>query len=425
MMLSIIIYSFAIVACLMLSAFFSGSEMAYSSANTVRLEKLSQTDKKAHTALFIVNNFNDALSAILIGNNLVNIAASSLGSVLVITIFGNDSMAWLSSVVITILVIIFGETIPKIRCKKSSTSSSIKYSYAVKSLMVILKPVIFVVVGLVSLICKPLQEHEEDENEDDSESVEELQSIIETAEDEGILDEDDSEIIQNAIDFNETSASEVMTARVDVQAIDIDDSFEDIIKFVLKTPYSRIPVYQNSIDNIIGVLHINMLMQSLYEDTKEFDIRSILMEPCYVYKTMKLPTVLNQLKKAKQHLAIVTDEYSGTLGVVSMEDVLEAIVGEIWDETDIIEDDVIQKTNNEFEIDGDLPISDFLELLNIPEDDFEAESETAGGWVVEMLDKFPDENDSFEYRDYCIKVIRVDGRRVEKIQVTKKITAED
>ena len=233
------------------------------------------------------------------------------------------------------------------------------------------RPIIWIIVGLVHLITLPLKQEKEEEPD---ESVEELQSIIETAEDEGIIDEADSNLMQAAIDFADISASEVMTARVDVVAIDIDDSWQDIKTQIENSPYSRIPVYQDSIDNIIGILHLNMVFKALADheedtlfaqednqddDAAPIDLRPLLMKPCFVYKAMKLPKVLNTLKSAKQHLAIVTDEYSGTLGVLSMEDVLEQIVGEIYDETDEVDPDVVVKNENEFEIDGDLPIGDF------------------------------------------------------------------
>lgn len=419
-MTGIIILGICLILCLILSAFFSGSEMAFSSANTIRLENMKDNgDKSASRALYITEHFEDALSAILIGNNLVNIASSSIGSVMVYLIFGNDRLSWLSTLLITAAVIVFGETIPKIKSTKRATSKALEYALPVRILMVVLKPAVLIVVFLINLIILPFKGSEESDSAEDEESVEELQSIIETAEDEGILDEDDTEIVSNAIDFADTSASEAMTARVDVQAIDIDDSFEDILNFIENTPYSRIPVYQDSIDNIIGVLHLNKFLQALSEEKHAFDIRKLLMEPCYVYKTMKLPTVLGILKKARQHLAVVTDEYSGTLGIITMEDVLEQIVGDIWDETDTIEKDVIVKNDNTFVVDGDLPISEFLDLVGISEDEFECESDTVGGWTVEMLEKFPDKGDSFNYENLILKVTSVDGRRVEQLLVKK------
>ena len=426
--MTIAILSLSIVLCIVLSAIFSGSEMAFSSCNTVRLENISEEKtkgwKRAKLALRIEQKFDYALSAILIGNNLVNIAASSLASVLVIIIMNSDSFAWLSTLILTILVIIFGETIPKIAAKKNSTNLAMKFSPFIRFLMIIFKPVILIVVGLVNLLTFWMKGEKEDEQE---ESVEELQSIIETAEDEGIIDEDDSNLMQAAIDFAEISASEVMTARVDVHAIDIDDPWSEIRKSIEQSPYSRIPVYEDSIDNVIGILHLNTVFKALTEHEENalledsegtpIDLRFLLMPPCFVYKTMKLPKVLNALKGAKQHLAIVTDEYSGTLGVISMEDVLEQIVGEIYDETDVIDPDVVKMNENEFEVDGDLSIGEFLELVGLDEDSFEADSETVGGWVVEKLGHFPSSGESFQYESLEIKVLAMDGLRVERILV--------
>ena len=440
--LSVLLVSLGLVLCILLSAFFSASEMAFSACNTVRLENLEEEKakgwKKAKRALKIANSFDNALSAILIGNNLVNIASSSLASVLVIlicTMMGMDNgerYSWIATIILTILVIIFGETIPKITAKKNSTGFAMKASGAINVMIIVFKPLIWIIVGLVRLITLPLKQEKDEEND---ESVEELQSIIETAEDEGIIDEADSNLMQAAIDFADISASEVMTARVDVVAIDIDDSWQEIKNQIENSPYSRIPVYQDSIDNIIGILHLNMVFKALTEheenalfsqeetqddpDAAPIDLRPLLMKPCYVYKAMKLPKVLNTLKSAKQHLAIVTDEYSGTLGVVSMEDVLEQIVGEIYDETDEVDPDVVVKNDNEFEVDGDLPIGDFLELVGIDEDSFEAESDTVGGWIVEKLGHFPTSGESFRDDQMSMKVLSMDGLRVEKLLVTK------
>ena len=418
----------AIIDCILLSACFSASEMAFSSCNTFRLENIAEEKSKgwklARSAKKVTDNFDNALSAILIGNNLVNIASSSLASVLVIVLLDSDSFTWLSTLVLTVLVIIFGETIPKIYAKKNSTMLAMRVAPFIRFLMVLFKPLILVVVGLVHVLTFWIKQDEENDQE---ESVEELQSIIETAEDEGIIDEADSNLMQAAIDFADISASEVMTARVDVHAIDIDDPWSQIQKDIEESPYSRIPVYRESIDNIIGILHLNTVFKALTDheenallDDSEghpIDLVSLLMPPCYVYKTMKLPKVLNTLKAAKQHLAIVTDEYSGTLGVISMEDVLEQIVGEIYDETDVIDPDVVRKNDNEFELDGDLSIGEFLELAGIDEDSFEAESETVGGWVVEMLGHFPSLGESFRYNDLELVVLAMDGLRVEKVLV--------
>ena len=404
-----------LLLCIIGSNYFSSSEMAYSSCNRLRLESARDGgSKRASIAVRIIDRFDDTLSAILIGNNLVNIAASSIGSVLVILIAGDDRYAWVSTVVITVLVIIFGETMPKIIAKNSANRIALSHAYFVHGLTIILMPLIWVVVGLTKLITSGFKG--EEAGSDEEAAAMDLSSIIETAEDEDVLDEDRSELVQAAIDFSDVMASEVMTARVDVVALDIDDDWNEQLATIDSAPYSRIPVYEDSIDNVIGVLYLNHFLKAL-TDEKNPDIRSMLMPPCYVYKTMKMPAVLNELRRAKQHLAIVTDEYGGTLGVLSMEDVLEQLVGEIWDDTDEVEEEIVERPDGQYELDGDMVISDFLELVGIKEKDFDAESETVGGWTIEMFGAFPKPGDSFRYGNMSVTVLEMDGLRVEKVLV--------
>ena len=420
--MSVYLVAAGIVVCICFSAFFSASEMAYSSCNLLRLENARDDgSKRAGLAVKIVEHYDDALSAILIGNNLVNIASSSLGSVLVILLLG-DGYAWLATVIVTLLVIIFGETIPKISAKKNANSLAMGCAYFVNFLMIILKPLIWLVVTLIRLFTGWMKGDAAGQSAD--EAVVELQSIIETAEDEKVLDEDQSELIQAAIDFSEISAYEAMTARVDVVAIDADDDWEDILTVIEESSYSRIPVYEGSIDNVIGVLYQNHILKALTEGGS-VDLRTLIMPPCFVYKTMKLPAVLNQLRKAKQHLAIVSDEYGGTLGVLTMEDVLEQIVGDIWDDSDVVEQEVVERAEGEYEVDGDMVISDFCELVGIDEDSFEADSETVGGWTVEMFGAYPKVADSFVYGRFTVTVLAMDGRRVEKVLVKAAPETED
>ena len=411
-----------LLLCIIGSNYFSSSEMAYSSCNRLRLESARDGgSKRASIAVRIIDRFDDTLSAILIGNNLVNIAASSIGSVLVILIAGDDRYAWVSTVVITVLVIIFGETMPKIIAKNSANRIALSHAYFVRGLTIILMPLIWVVVGLTKLITSGFKG--EEAGSDEEAAAMELSSIIETAEDEDVLDEDRSELVQAAIDFSDIMASEVMTARVDVVALDIDEDMAETLEIIENAPFSRIPVYEDSVDNVIGVLYLNHFLKALAGDEKP-DIRSLLMPPCYIYKTMKLPAVLTELRKAKQHLAIVTDEYGGTLGILSMEDVLEQLVGEIWDDTDEIKEEILERSDGEFELDGDMSISDFLDLVDIRERDFDAESETVGGWTIEMFGSFPSVGDSFDYEDLHVTVLEMDGLRVEKVLVEKKPKAE-
>lgn len=420
--MSVYLVAAGIVVCICFSAFFSASEMAYSSCNLLRLENARDDgSKKAGIAVKIVEHYDDALSAILIGNNLVNIASSSLASVLVILLVG-DGYAWLATVIITILVIIFGETMPKITAKKNANSLAMAFAYFVNFIMIVLKPLIWLVVMLVRLFTGWMKGDGSGQSAD--EAVEELQSIIETAEDEKVLDEDQSELLQAAIDFSEISAYEAMTARVDVVAIDADDDWEDILHVIEESSFSRLPVYEGSIDNVIGVLYQNHILKAL-TDGEPIDIRTLIMPPCFVYKTMKLPAVLSQLRKAKQHLAIVSDEYGGTLGVLTMEDVLEQIVGDIWDDSDIVEHEVVERAEGEYEVDGDMVIGDFCELVGIDEESLEADSETVGGWTVEMFGAYPRVADSFVYGRFTVTVLAMDGRRVEKVLVKAAHETED
>jgi len=405
-----------IAVCVFLSNYFSAAEMAYSACNRMRLENaMEDGSKRAAAAVRICDRFDDALSAILIGNNLVNIACSSLGSVAAILVAGEE-YAWLATVVITVLIIIFGETMPKIIASGSANRIALRDAYVIRVLTVVFKPLIWLTVGLIRLITMGMKGEESEADEDAA--VEELSSIIETAEDEEVLDEDRSELVQAAIDFSDISAFEVMTARVDVVAIDIDDDWSEVLDTIDEAPYSRLPVYEDSVDNVIGVLYLNHFLKALTDENCP-DIRSLLMKPCYVYKTMKLPAVLNELRRAKQHLAIVTDEYGGTLGVVSMEDVLEQLVGEIWDDTDTIEEEIVERSDGIYELDGDMVISDFAELLGISEDELDAESETVGGWTIEIFGAFPKEGESIEHEGLSVTVLNMDGLRVEKVLVKK------
>ena len=405
-------YIIAAVACIALSAFFSGAEMALSSANRVRLENLAEDGSRAAAlAVRVLDRFDDALSAILIGNNFVNIAILAFG----------EEYAWLSTVIVTAAVIIFGETVPKIVAKKNANRMSLAVAPIVRALSAALKPLTLLTVALVRLITGPMRGEETDDEGDAA--VEELQSIIETAEDEDVLDEERSELLRSALDFDEISVSEVMTARVDIVAVDIEDSWDEIYAVACASNYSRIPVYEGSIDNVVGVLFLNRFFRAMVGRRRP-SLRSMLMPPCYVYKTTKLPDVLQQLRKAKQHLAVVTDEYGGVCGIVTMEDVLEQIVGEIWDETDEVEEEVIERADGVWELDGDMSIGDFTELLDVTEEALSSESSTVGGWTLERFGAFPKEGDRFDWEDLSVTVLKMDGLRVERVLVERRAPDE-
>lgn len=418
-MTPLIILGVGILACIIGSYYFSSSEMSYSSASLVRLEREKEGERKsaAEKAIYIIEHFDDALSTILIGNNLVNVAASSMMSVFIILLTDDSDLTWLGTLIITVLIIIFGETIAKIMAKKRPNSVALDRAPVIRFLITLCYPLVLLSVLITRIVTWPIKSGEET---DDDKQVEALQSIIETAEDEGVLSKDRTELLQAAINFSEKTAVEVMTSRVDMDAIDIDDSLDEMMELVFNTPYSRIPVYEDSVDNIIGILHVSHLLKAIADD-QELEIRSLLLKPCFVYKTMGLPEVLNLLKKAKQHLAIVTDEYGGTLGIITMEDVLEEIVGEIWDETDKIEEEFVENSHNEYEVDGDMNIGDFLELMQMEEFEDKFDSETVGGWIIEIVGRYPEPDQEISYQGLKIKVLEVSDRRVEKILVKKEV----
>ena len=414
-------YVLAALLCVVLSAFFSASEMALSSANRIRLGNLAEDGNKAAAlALRLMDRFDDALGAILIGNNFVNIALSSIGSVIAISVFG-ERWAWLSTVIVTVTVIILGETVPKILAKRNANRLLPAVAGPLQALSWLLWPLTKLSVLFVTLLTKPFK-GEEPPDEGDA-AVEELQSIIETAEDEDVLDEDRSELLRSALDFDEISASEVMTARVDIEAVDIKDRWDEIFATLCESSHSRIPVYEGSIDNIVGILLQNRFFKSML-DKRRPSIRRSLLKPCFVYKATKLPAVLETLRKNGQHLAVVTDEYGGVCGIITMEDVLEQLVGEIWDETDEVEPEMVERPDGSYELDGDMSIGDFLELLDRDEGELETESSTIGGWAIEQFGDFPEAGQSFTWENLEVTVLAMDGRRVDRLLVQRKPETE-
>ncbi len=411
-----------IVFCLVCSAFFSGSEIAYTSVNKNRLKKQAdEGSKKAKKAVYIADNFDKALSTILIGNNLVNIASASISTIIAIDLVGEELGTTAATVVMTILLLIFGEISPKIVAKEINEKFSLAVAGLLKLLMTVLSPVVWVTVSIVNLISKIWSGRIEEES---GMTEDELLTIIETVEDEGVIDENQSELLQSALEFSDIEVSEIIVPRVDMLAVGIDDDKEEVLKTLIDARFSRVPVYKKNIDNIIGVLPVNNLFKQL-TNGEEMSIEPLLVDVCFVHKAMKLPAVLDELKRRQTHLAIVTDEYGGTMGLVTMEDILEQLVGDIWDESDEITLEIIPTGENTYEVSGDMNVYDLLDYIEVDDKDFESEYSTVGGWAIEMLGGIPAEGASFAYKNFEVTIREMADMRVVTVAVVVTPVEDD
>ena len=398
-------------------AFFSAAETAFSSANTIRLKnRQKQNGSLAHfTAVKILDNYDDYLSTVLIGNNIANMAISALATIIFVGMWGED-YAWVSTLATTLLVLTFGEVIPKVLAKQLPESYCTIAAVPIYVLSFILKPLNIFIVAFVNLVSKLWQSNVSDA---DAVSEDDFENIIDIVEDEGVLDEEQCDLLQNALDFDEVLAYEIITHRVDLEALDIRDPYEVNVKKCLETTFSRLPVFEDNADNIIGVLHLNHFYKA-YVDSKKVNIRELLLPATYVHKTMPLPDVLDKMRENKCHMVVVLDEYGGTMGIVTLEDVMEQLVGEIWDEGDEIEREFVEVGENLYEADGDMRVYDFFDEFDIDieeEESFENDSATVGGWTLTMLDGECEEGSQFTFDKLIIKVLSADGFRIERIGV--------
>lgn len=415
-----VIYSIIIVLLIFCSAFFSCVETAFSCANTIRLKGYKDAgNKKAKRALHICDNYDKALIAILIGNNIVNLGCSSIATVLCINLFGNAGAA-VATGLTTLLVLTFGEITPKCFGKEKSDTIVMNTAPILTGIIYVLYPLIYVFIGIKTLALKAANI----KNSEPSVTEDELKYIIESIEEEGVLEEQESELVQSALEFDEKSAKDILTPRVDVTAIDINQSFEDIKKIVFEERYSRIPVYKGKIDNIIGVLHTRDFLEKLANGEK-FSLEKIISPVYFVYKTKKLSAILNDFKKNKLHIAVVTDEYGGMLGIVTMEDLIEEIVGDIWDEDEEIES-LYNKTNeNMYVVNGDLELYELFELFDIDTRNLKVESVSVGGFVFENLGTIPKKGDSFVFKNLKFTVDEVAENRIISVKVEKIAENDD
>ena len=349
-------WAYAVIVCMiMLSAYFSASEIAFNSANKMRLRRAADAGSAtARIAFSITERFTTALSAILIGNNLANIAVSTCSTLIILNLFKNNVAlaSTIATIIITVVILIFGEILPKVIAKQKADTFVKVIAIPTKILIVILSPFVFTVMAILFVLRKIWGKDQKSDSPTVTE--EELVTIIDTIEEEGLINEEQGELLQSTLEFRDTTIERIMTPRIDMTAINIDDDESEIAALLSDaTQYSRLPVYENSIDNIIGVLSLSRYYKTTLTN-KSPDLRALLMAPCRLYKTMKLPAALAKLREAQMHLAIVIDEFGGTLGVVTMEDILEELVGDIWDDTDVIVTQCVATGEHTYEVNSDI-----------------------------------------------------------------------
>ncbi len=401
----------ALVLCIVLSGIFSATETAYSTASKVRLTTMSdEGDKKAGKVLKLLNNYEKVLFTVLVGNNIVNITATTLATLLFIAMMG-DIGATVSTIVITVVVLLFGEISPKMLAKQHPEGFAKNVYGFLRACMFILTPITFILDGWKWLLSKMFRFPQTA-----SFSEEELITIVETAENEGQLEKHESELIRSAIEFEDLDVRDIMVPRVNVEAVPEDATMEEIYKVFVESGYSRLPVYRDDIDTIVGILHEKDFSVLLHDGGT--DIKPLIKKCIYLTQSIKISTALGMLQKEKIHMAIVVDEFGGTDGIVTLEDILEELVGEIYDEHDSEEEQIKKIDDNTYIIKGDENFEEMLEELDVKSPDEETEATTVGGFVSEQLDRMPAPGDKLTVDGMEMEVIKATDKKVDEIKVT-------
>jgi len=401
-----------VIGLLGLSAFFSSSETAMMSVNKIRIRNLADAGLSSAVILVkVLDNQSKMLSAILIGNNIVNISASSLMTVLVTDVFGSAYVGAATGV-LTLLVLIFGEITPKTSATLYSESMALKFAKPIYLLMQVLTPVIFVVDKMSLVVLKLL--HIDPNKKPEAITEEELRTIVEVSHEEGVIESDEKKMIYNVFDFGDSVARDIMVPRIDMTFIDVNSTLEEVMEVFRQEKYTRYPVFEETTDNVIGIVNIKDLI--LQEQDAKFNLRDYLREPMYTYEFKKTAELMVELRKTLNNIAIVLDEYGATAGLITMEDMLEEIVGEIRDEYDEDEEDLVKKLNaKEFAVDAAMKLDDLNDQIG-----FHLESEdydSIGGFVIGLLDHLPEEGEEVVYENLRLVVEKVDRNRIETIHI--------
>lgn len=407
-----------IIVLITLSAFFSACETAYTSVNRIRLKnKAENGSKSAENALKILSKYDKALSTILIGNNIVNITTSSVATIITLSILpaeiGEKYGALISTICVTLIVLTFGEIMPKTIVRLYADNFCISVSRILSFLMVLFTPLSAWFSLLQRLVNKLFGKNRTSV----SVTEEELIHIIEEIEDEGVLEEQEGSLVRSALEFDEITAGEILTPRVNIVAVSLTEDVVKVRDLFFNEGYSRLPVYEKTIDRICGVINTKDFMQRMMKGG-DFQIIDILQDVIYVPSLMKISEVLKLMQKQKLHIAVVVDQYGGTEGIVTMEDIIEELVGEIWDEGDEVYSPVNFIKENVFEVSGNLQKNDFNRYFEKHEMDFEITSDcnTVGGWVFELFGKIPEERDMVKTDDFIITVLSVSHRKINKLR---------
>lgn len=405
------IFIVIVLVCFVLSGYFSATETAFSTLNKLRVKvKADDGDKRAKLVLKLTDNYDRLITTILIGNNIVNILASSLATLLFVDWCRGDSGlgSTLSTVATTVIVLIFGEITPKSLAKEFPEKFAAFSAPIINGLAYVLTPLNFIFSLWKKLLNKIFKNKEDTTITDD-----ELISMVEEAEHEGGINARESDLIKSAIEFNDLEVKDILVPRVDMVAIETTATVKEVEDVFIETRFSRLPVYKDTIDNIVGILHEKDFIKQSQEEG--FSLEKIIKPAVFVVSTSKISVVLQQLQKAKSHMAIVSGEFGDTVGLITMEDILEELVGEIWDEHDEVLADITETAENEYKVLGSVTVNDFCDYFDL--DEIESDSQTVGGWVIDMLGKIPEENDALTYENLAITVTRIEYRRITELKV--------
>lgn len=416
----------SMIVLLVLSAFFSSTETAFSTFNRIRMKNMAQNgNKRAALVLKLDERYDRFINTVLIGNNIVNIALSSIGTIFFIDLFTSmnindaDSIgATVSTAAITVAVLVFGEISPKVVAKGHADGVAIAFAPIIRVVQVILIPFVFIFGGWSKLLMKIFKPKNESAYTED-----ELITIVDEAEEDGAIETEEGDLIRSAIEFADVSAGDILTPRVDICAISKDDSIEDIAKTFIENAYSRLPVYNEDIDDIIGILHEKDFFVAYHNNNKT--ITKHLQKPVHVSEHIKIADLMQVLKSKKCHMAIVVDEFGGTMGIVTMEDIIEELIGDVFDEHDEVTEDYKEMPDGSFLVKCSADLDDFLEKFEIRVDDNEDMPQTVNGFIMKELETFPKVGDNFDFQRLHIEIKKIGPKRVEEIQVTLSPIAEE